>query len=173
MKDVFDEDDDDSDDFAPIQNTKPIQEQAAARKARLEREAKLRKMMDEDEDGDEDGDVKMTDSGGVSHASPDEEIEEPEIDEQPKDPIPEPKESVTVSDGRRRGRRKVTKKKTTQDADGYLVTTEQTMWESFSEEEPQPVKKNPVQAPMPSKGKKGASAGKGQAGIMSFFAKKP
>ncbi|CAD0095055.1 unnamed protein product [Aureobasidium vineae] len=32
----------------------------------------------------------------------------------------EPEETVTVSDGRRRGRRRVMKKKTVQDEEGYL-----------------------------------------------------
>lgn len=35
---------------------------------------------------------------------------------------PEPEETVTVSDGRRRGRRRVMKKKTVQDEEGYLGT---------------------------------------------------
>jgi len=34
----------------------------------------------------------------------------------------EPEETVTVSDGRRRGRRRVMKKKTVQDEEGYLGT---------------------------------------------------
>jgi DNA polymerase delta subunit 3 len=39
---------------------------------------------------------------------------------------------------RRRGKRKVTKKRTMKDADGYLVTKEEDAWESFSETDEEP-----------------------------------
>lgn len=94
--------------------------------------------------------------------------------------------ATTTSNGRRRGRRKVMRKKTTRDADGYLVTKEEPAWESFSEDEVQPpVKKakpaTPAvrSAPAASTGEKGdkasgtAKKGKvGQGNIMNFFAKK-
>ena len=75
------------------------------------------------------------------------------------------------------------KKKTTKDAEGYLVTREEPVWESFSEDEPPPKKAKlpPVSASIAAKVKKsgaaaaggGAAAGKvGQGNIMSFFAKK-
>lgn len=110
-----------------------------------------------------------------------------------KDPEPaskpessEPKEHVVVENGRRRGKRKVMKKKTMKDAEGYLgnhprqylayptqmltklVTIEEPVWESFSEEEPAPPpKKKPSIGGSAPKGKKG-----GQGNIMSFFSKK-
>jgi DNA polymerase delta subunit 3 len=37
-----------------------------------------------------------------------------------KEPEPEPKEEVTVQGGRRRGKRKIMKKKTVKDDEGYL-----------------------------------------------------
>ncbi|KAI5248586.1 hypothetical protein E4T43_01376 [Aureobasidium subglaciale] len=82
----------------------------------------------------------------------------------------EPVETVTVSDGRRRGRRRVMKKKTVQDEEGYLVTREEPGWESFSEEEPAPKKAKVASAPATAKTKKAAP--KGQGNIMSFFSKK-
>ena len=100
----------------------------------------------------------------------------------------EPEETVTVSDGRRRGRRRVMKKKTVQDEEGYLgmseslrtkihleltqftVTREEAAWESFSEEEPAPKKAKASAAPTTAKTKKAAP--KGQGNIMSFFSKK-
>ena len=100
----------------------------------------------------------------------------------------EPEETVTVTDGRRRGRRRVMKKKTVQDGEGYLgmfqssniridlgltkfvVTREEAAWESFSEEEPAPKKAKVSVAPPAAKTKKAAS--KGQGNIMSFFSKK-
>ncbi|KAG9791558.1 hypothetical protein KCU88_g982, partial [Aureobasidium melanogenum] len=91
---------------------------------------------------------------------------------------------------RRRGKRKVMKKRTTKDEDGYLVTKEEAVWESFSEEEepePMPAAKKPMPTPTPrnslpsgsgkSQSQKGAGAG-GKPGpkkggtIMSFFGKK-
>jgi DNA polymerase delta subunit 3 len=89
---------------------------------------------------------------------------------------------------RRRGKRKTMKKRTVKDEEGYLVTREEAVWESFSEDEPEPVvvaKKKPIPALVKnqsgSQGKGGAAAaaaaGKGGAGkkagnIMSFFGKK-
>lgn len=98
----------------------------------------------------------------------------------------ESESTVTVSGGRRRGRRKVTKKVKKQDKDGYLgerlgpdrsqlnltciVTVEETGWESFSEEEPAP--KKPKPAPKSATTGKGKKAGpKGQGSIASFFKK--
>ena len=42
---------------------------------------------------------------------------------------------------RKRGKRKVMKKKTTKDDEGYLVTKEEAVWESFSESDHEPEKK--------------------------------
>lgn len=100
-------------------------------------------------------------------------VEEAEAEDAPLDKQPEPKqpektETVTVSGGRRRGRRRVMKKKTVKDEEGYLVTKEEPVWESFSEDEPAPKKmKTPVSSLSTAKGKKA-----GQGSIMSFFSKK-
>lgn len=52
------------------------------------------------------------------------------------------------------------------------VTKEEAVWESFSEEEPEPKKKKTnFPAPTTAKGKK-ASGKPGQGNIMSFFGKK-
>jgi DNA polymerase delta subunit 3 len=85
---------------------------------------------------------------------------------------PEPVEeepTVTVSNGRRRGRRRVMKKKKVKDEDGYLVTKEEAVWESFSEDEPVPKKLKPAPAKPAAKGKNAVK--KGQGSIASFFKK--
>ena len=46
--------------------------------------------------------------------------EESQHTEAQKEPEPEPKEIVTVQGGRRRGKRKIMKKKTVKDDEGYL-----------------------------------------------------
>lgn len=82
----------------------------------------------------------------------------------------EDQSTVTVQGGRRRGRRRVMKKKQVKDEDGYLVTREEAVWESFSEEEPEPKKVKPApKAASTAKGKK--AGGKGQGSIASFFKK--
>jgi DNA polymerase delta subunit 3 len=110
------------------------------------------------------------------------EISQPKKAETPKEEEPEP--TVTVQNGRRRGKRRVMKKKTVKDEEGYLgkhglalssnirlpspVTKEEAVWESFSEDEPEPKRAKP--APKPSlKGKPAAK--KGQGNIASFFKK--
>ena len=122
MKDASE--DEQPEDFAlEADTTKP------SSKTRSQREEELRKMMEE-EDGesasahvrglqltcaeeDEEEDVDMKD--------PSDEPPEPEPEaEPPKEASPEPQSNVTVSDGRRRGRRRVMKKKTVKDAEGYL-----------------------------------------------------
>ncbi|KAF2129524.1 hypothetical protein P153DRAFT_366912 [Dothidotthia symphoricarpi CBS 119687] len=132
----------------------------AARKAREERAAKLRKMMEDDDDemldapaaDEKDSQATMTDAADT-----------------PSQPEVEP--AVTVEGGRRRGRRRVTKKKKVKDEDGYLVTKEETVWESFSEDEPEPKKLKPAPS-KPAAAAKGKNAGKkGQGSIASFFKK--
>jgi len=105
-----------------------------------------------------------------------------------KDASPEP--TAVVSGGRRRGRRKVMKKKTIKDDEGYLgsyaltvqakvnantvheVTKEELAWESFSEDEP-PLPKEKTPASTASSSAKGKKPGgkPGQGNIMSFFGK--
>jgi len=171
------EDEVDDEDVVMVEETEENKQKAeAARKARIERELKLREMMEDDDD------EPMADAPTVDEA-----VEEGSpIDKKPKEP--EKQEIVTVEGGRRRGRRRVTKKRTMKDDEGYLgklqftqvvcillihfvVTKEEAVWESFSEEEPVPKKaKTTFSAPPVAKGKKGAKPGQGN--IMSFFGKK-
>ncbi|KAK0512148.1 hypothetical protein JMJ35_005276 [Cladonia borealis] len=133
--------------------TETNKQNAIRSKSQSERTQELRKMMDE-------SDEEMEGTG--------EELS------QNSEPIPTPKEAspqpaVTVSGGRRRGRRKVMKKKTIKDEEGYLVTKEEPAWESFSEDEP--ATKERTAASSMAKGKK-AGGKPGQGNIMSFFGKK-
>ena len=62
-------------------------------------------------------------------------------DDEPASSVPQPPvfSSSEASNSRRQGRRQIMKKKTVKDADGYLITTTEPVWESFSEEdEPAP-----------------------------------
>ncbi|KAL1851287.1 CDC27 protein [Paecilomyces lecythidis] len=132
-----------------------------SRESRKEREERLKKMMEEEEDED------MPDAPQEESAP---EPEEPQPEDTPKEEAPEPKEEVVVQGGRRRGKRKVMKKKTIKDEEGYLVTVEEPVWEEFSEDEPAPPpKKKPAISSGP-KSKGGPKAGQGN--IMSFFSKK-
>jgi hypothetical protein len=79
----------------------------AARAERAERQKQLREMMDDD-------DEPMADVPPVEEALD----EGSPIDSQPK--VEEPTETVTVTEGRRRGKRRVMKKKTMKDEEGYL-----------------------------------------------------
>ncbi|KAF2752990.1 hypothetical protein EJ05DRAFT_505409 [Pseudovirgaria hyperparasitica] len=134
------------------------------RKTRVEREAQLRKMMEEDDEEDED--EPMTDS----HESEKVESQESAIDAAKPADLDIKEQTVRVENGRRRGRRRVMRKRTIKDEDGYLVTKEEAIWESFSEDEPVPKKSKPTPststAKEPKKGNK-----PGQGGIMSFFKK--
>lgn len=77
-------------------------------KTKKDREAELKAMMEQEDEEMED----------VAEGT------EPEvdaaIDKEESQPAEEPKESVTIENGRRRGRRRVMKKKTVKDEDGYL-----------------------------------------------------
>ncbi|KAJ4301437.1 hypothetical protein N0V90_003529 [Kalmusia sp. IMI 367209] len=131
---------------------------AAARKAREEREKKLREMME--------ADVEMPDA----EAEEDRVSEGVPLDKEAPSQPTESEAAVTVQGGRRRGRRRVMKKKKVKDEDGYLVTKEEAVWESFSENEPEPKKSKPT--PKPTTAAKGKKAGgKAQGSIASFFKK--
>ncbi|ORY09654.1 DNA polymerase subunit Cdc27 [Clohesyomyces aquaticus] len=134
------------------------EKQAAARKLRAEKEEALRKMMEDDDDED------------MPDAPP---AEEKESQDSPIDEVPSaaPAEtaSVTVQGGRRRGRRQVTKKKTVKDEEGYLVTKEEVVWESFSEDEPETKRPKQLPAKSTAKGKKGGKQSQGN--IANFFKK--
>ena len=114
------EEEEQEEDFQIKMSTK--EEREARAKAKQEREEQLRKMMD-DEDED------MTDAPDAEAPA-----EVPVEDEETKEsrPIDGPssrdnatgkESSVTVTAGRRRGRRRVMKKKTMKDEDGYLGKT--------------------------------------------------
>ncbi|KAK7729086.1 hypothetical protein SLS57_002318 [Botryosphaeria dothidea] len=174
MKDASDEEGEDDDVVLTGSNQRSKEEASeAVKKVRAEREArekKLREMMDED-DEDDDDDTPMGDApAAAAPEEPEETAVDPPAEPEP-EPEPEKKEEVTVSNGRRRGRRRVMKKRTFQDAEGYFVTKEEPVWESFSEDEPQPKKPKPAPAAT-TKPKKGGGK-QGQGNIMSFFAKRP
>ena len=104
---------------------------AAQRKKRLENEAKLRKQMMEDSDDDEvmadaqdSQAAPKVESGLEDDSEAEEESASAPIDVKPEKQgaldEPEDQSKVVVSGGRRRGKRKVMRKKTTRDAEGYL-----------------------------------------------------
>lgn len=199
MLDASDEEQDDAFAGNALDRSDAKAKADASRKAKEEREETLRKMMDEDEGQscsavpafitsqhsnpittDEVMDDGPTEAEGTTTAplplqpTADGQSLQPQApDAAEKDDDKEP--TVTVSNGRRRGRRRVMKKKTTKDAEGYLVTKEEMAWESFSESDKEPVlkKAKPVDKPAEKAGtKKGTAGKKGQGSIMSFFAKK-
>ena len=170
------------------------------KKERDDRAAKLRKMMESDDESDSASGTK--DKAPVKKASKQKDADsEPAED---KDEVPwsesdteqkptKPADSnaapaasagneAASAPKRRRGKRKVMKKRTTKDEDGYLVTKEEAVWESFSEDEPEPKPKPapPPMKPAPAKAQSQPKAGGGKSAakkaggnIMSFFGKKP
>lgn len=165
------------------------------KKAKAEREARLREMMEEEEeeeeskpDVDEGMSVYFKDSFlYMLTLVPGIDIEMEDVAEQqaavasstktePEQVAQETK--VTTASGRRRGRRRVMKKKHFKDAEGYMVTKEEPVWESFSEDEAPPPSKSKkptaslsnAKSAKDDKSKK--SGGKpGQGNIMKFFGK--
>jgi DNA polymerase delta subunit 3 len=96
----------------------------AARKAREDRQVKLRKMM-------EDGELESRCARGIIDVFLDEDMPDApaEAESQPtatstdtveSEDLAQAEPSVTVENGRRRGRRRVMKKKKVKDEDGYL-----------------------------------------------------
>ncbi|KAK8104914.1 hypothetical protein PG999_008273 [Apiospora kogelbergensis] len=163
--------DEGEDDDEPMPEAKQAAEEDG--KSRRDRQAELRRMMDES-DGEEDGEE--------SKSRPESPADEP-MDEDPAPPEPEAKADegpaevvASTGDGRRRGRRRVMKKKQIMDDQGYLVTIQEQGWESFSEEEapaPKPQKAKPAAAEKAAPAAKSKKAApKGQGNIMSFFGKK-
>ncbi|PGH36013.1 DNA polymerase delta subunit 3 [[Emmonsia] crescens] len=131
------------------------------RESKKEREEKLRKMMEDEEMAD------------APELPPTEEPELAETLQSEEAPKAEPEEEVSAPKGRRRGRRQVMKKITTKDEEGYLVTQEEPVWESFSEDEaPPPVKRKPAVSVNPKPANNKGSQKTGQGNIMSFFGKK-
>ena len=154
------------------------------------RAAKLRKMMDSDEDDEHIPD----NSDGKKEEASNEEPKDTDVawsdsdSDKPKAPNPEATSAIAESTAtsteptRRRGRRKVVKKRTMKDEEGYLVTKEEAVWESFSEDEPTSRPKLTAAFPIktqsqPKKSSTGTGktsgkpAGKGGS-IASFFGKK-
>lgn len=153
-----------------------LAKEEAIRKKKKEDEEALKAMMEIDDD------IEMEDSipppAQAAPASPD--WEEPAGEEEPSNPLDKPEEpkakepteiATSVSNGRRRGRRKVKKARTVRDEKGYLETKFEEVWESYSEDEPAPP---PPKKELPKKtpAKKGKGGGGGQGSIMSFFGKK-
>ncbi|TFA97480.1 DNA polymerase delta subunit 3 [Trichoderma ghanense] len=169
----------DEEDVLPPQKTV---DHEALKRARKEREEALMRMMqDPEEDVREEAkkDDEQSDEEMEEASEPEPEPEtEPEPEQQPKEEK-EPTEVVSnSSNGRRRGKRRVMKKKRILDDQGYMVTIQEAAWESFSEDEapaPAAAKATPTPTPASSAQKaKKAAAGKGgsQGSIMSFFSKK-
>ena len=102
MRDVDDDDDEEETYVPPPQPSKEIVD--SDRKARKEREEQLRRMMEDDEEEEEVPAPKLKAKEAEKEASV--------------EPVKE--EKSVVSDGKRRGRRRVMKKKTVKDAEGYL-----------------------------------------------------
>jgi DNA polymerase subunit Cdc27 len=177
-------------------------------KQREDKAAKLRKLMESDDDDVpavpkvEDAAAKASRPIATDKADGDEEEEGvtwSDSENESKSKAKKEKEAPPEPSGprRRRGKRKVMKKRTMKDEDGYLVTKEEPVWESFSESEPEAVEeKRPVVSALksgaPGGGKSQASqsqsqsqsqksaggagakggAKKGKGDIMSFFGKK-
>lgn len=110
MKDVSD-DEEETYVPPPSKSKKDIQEDRESRKAR---EAALMQMMEDDDDEEE------PDLSTVPEDAPEKEDAESTIPDILPTPSQEPQEHMEVSGGRRRGRRRVMKKITTRDEEGYL-----------------------------------------------------
>lgn len=178
MKDVSE---DEEEDYIPLPQPTSKGVVDADRKSRKEREAALKKMMDEDDPEEQPAPVP--------------EAADPEPSRRDISISPQTEESIKLSDGRRRGRRRIMTKKTIKDEEGYLgmptcyqyiratwdkpftdipiVTKEEPGWESFSEEEPVPTKaRHPASSTWNVEKPKKGSNKSGQGSIMSFFGKK-
>ena len=158
-------------------------------KDKHERATKLRKMMDSDDESEplhteteekkEGSDEKESEDADVAWSDSD--SEQAKAAKEKGDSAEKVPEITGTDPTRRRGRRKVTKKRTMKDEEGYLVTKEEAVWESFSEDEPttQPKLKTTSLHKTQSQQKSSAGSGKaivkaaGKGGnIMSFFGKK-
>ncbi|KAL2070398.1 hypothetical protein VTL71DRAFT_13424 [Oculimacula yallundae] len=165
MKDVVSDDEEDTF-IAPVPSKDIVD---SDRKSRKEREAALKKMMDDDEDEEEAVKPKAKPKRKEKEVV---DVDEDEEENEKEKSVEKEEIPTVVSDGRRRGRRRVMKKKTVKDEEGYLVTKEEAVWESFSEDEPAEKPKPKVQASSMGAKTKKAAAKPGQGNIMSFFGKK-
>jgi DNA polymerase delta subunit 3 len=165
---------------------KRTSEEGDLKKDKDERAAKLRKMMDSDDESEqilaktnvkkEDADDEEAEDADVAWSESD--SEKPKALKQDKTHV---KEELEAEPTRRRGRRKVMKKRTMKDEEGYLVTKEEAVWESFSEDEPASQTKAKAAFPTKTQSQPKSSSGTGKASgkaagkggnIMSFFGKK-
>jgi DNA polymerase delta subunit 3 len=164
-------------------------EEGSMAKDRHERAAKLRKMMDSDEESESEsaktGEKKekadTTEAEDADVAWSESDSEQVEAAKQDRASVDKEATATRAEPMRRRGRRKVMKKRTMKDEEGYLVTKEEAVWESFSEEEPasQPKSRTAFPAKTQSQHKSSTGSAKtsmkvpGKGGnIMSFFGKK-
>lgn len=90
-----------------------IEVDAGTGRSKKDREADLKAMMDMDDEPMEDAEEGA--SQGAIDTPKESEVEDSQVSKQE-----EPQETVTVENGRRRGRRRVMKKKTVKDDEGYL-----------------------------------------------------
>ncbi|KAK5012997.1 hypothetical protein LTR39_003865 [Cryomyces antarcticus] len=166
MKDVSE--DEQEDDFVLVNSKETEDANRRSKAEKAEREERLRKMMEEEED------EPMNDAPSIAGMDDSQDQLLTQKTESQQSAEQEPEATTTASGGRRRGRRRVMKKKTVKDEEGYLVTKEEPVWESFSEDEPVAKKvKMPTAVATTAKGKKCGGGGKsGQGNIMSFFSKK-
>lgn len=105
--------DDGEDDFVAM--PEPKEENEATRKSRKERQEELKRMMEESSEDEE------PEKEDTPMEEPEEEPAAPEPEEKAD---PEPTEVISsTGDGRRRGKRRVKKKKTVMDEQGYLGTS--------------------------------------------------
>ena len=159
-----------------------------AKKDRADKASKLRKMMDSDDEAEvqpieEEAALPQdepAEKNDVSKEAGEEDVAWSDSDGEGKK---ENKNEMLVGPRRKRGKRKVMKKRTMKDDEGFLVTKEEEVWEDFSDtdnEEPKKVVKKafPSKSSAPSSQDKGSQksakggAKKGGGNIMSFFGKK-
>jgi DNA polymerase delta subunit 3 len=154
------------------------------KKERDDKAAKLRKMMDSDDEVEAATETEKPAEDSAADPGPetkpeDEDVAWSESDEEKataKKTAEEPPKEESTGPKRKRGKRKVMKKRTMKDEDGYLVTKEEEAWESFSESDTEKVKPKAFagfqkKAPPPKKAATTAAA-PGRKSIASFFGKK-
>jgi DNA polymerase delta subunit 3 len=164
-------------------------EEGDLRKEKHERAAKLRKMMDSDDESkpipakveEQRGGANKKETEDADVAWSDSDSEQAKATKLDAKSTKEEPTTASTEPARRRGRRKVVKKRTMKDEEGYLVTKEEAVWESFSDDEsasqPKPKAAFPTKTQSQPKGSTGSGKGTGKAAgkggnIMSFFGKR-
>ncbi|TGZ84804.1 hypothetical protein EX30DRAFT_337272 [Ascodesmis nigricans] len=186
----------DTDSEGEVEEEEPVmssKDAAEIARKKAEQRAALEAMMDDDDD-DEFSTIQPPGSATVNEpmkdpTPPPAQEPEPETSTPSVAPSTASTEASTSQPAaRRRAKRKVMKKRQFKDEDGYLVTREEAVWESYSEDEPEPsskhrrivaIKASPKTETDTDEGedgkkkKAGAKKKGGQQGnIMSFFQKK-